>query len=105
MRRRKVTYPVAKTATKSSRSQTGDPRDPRTVRSTVATIDLTARDTRDDVAVGDRVRIGGGGLYAGAFAVIEGLSAGVIPAAAVRTQEGRTRRVRVVDLEQVAQDR
>ncbi len=104
MRKRKVTYPAAKTATKAT-GNLGLPRDLRDVRSTVATIDLAALDSRDDLAVGDRVRIGGGGLYAGELAVVERLSAGVIPAAAVRTEEGRTRRVRVVDLEPVPHER
>jgi len=100
VRRRKVTYPAAKTATKAAQSQ-GQARDPRDPRSTVATIDLAALDGRDDLTVGARVRIGGDGLYAGELAVVEGLSGGVIPAAAVRTEGGRTRRVRVVDLELV----
>jgi hypothetical protein len=107
VRKRKVTYPVAKTATKGARNTglPGDPRDPRTVRATVATIDLTALEGRDDLSVGDRVRIGGGGLYAGELAVVEGLAGGVIPAATVRTEEGRTRRVRVVDLERIPIER
>jgi hypothetical protein len=48
------------------------------------------------------VKIGGSGLYAGELAVIESLIDGVIPAAMVRTDAGRTRRVRSVDLERVA---
>ena len=100
MRKRKVTYPVAKTATRAARN-VGIPGDPRHVRSTVATINLTALNGRDDLAVGDRVRIGGEGLHAGELAVVEGLSAGMIPAASVRTEAGRMRRVRVIDLEPV----
>lgn len=101
MRKRKVTYPVAKTATKQPRGA-GLPSDPGYVRSTVATINLAALDVRDDLKLGHRVKIGGGGLYAGEFAVVESILSGIIPAAMVRTDAGKTRRVRAVDLERVA---
>ena len=101
MRKRKVTYPVARTATKPART-IGLPGDPNYVRSTVATINLAALEHRDDLKVGGRVKIGGSGLYAGELAVIESLIDGVIPAAMVRTEAGRTRRVRSVDLERVS---
>jgi hypothetical protein len=104
MRKRKVTYPVARTATKQPRSA-GLPGDPGYIRSTVATINLSALDVRDDLAVGSRVKIGGVGLYAGELAVVEGLSSGIIPAAMVRTDSGKTRRVRAVDLERVTAER
>jgi len=45
-----------------------------------------------------RVSILGTGLYAGEVAVVERIVAGVIPAADVRTEAGRTRRVRTIDL-------
>ena len=104
MRKRKVTYPVARTATKQPRNA-GLPGDPGYVRSTVATINLAALDVRDDLKVGHRVKIGGGGLYAGEFAVVESILNGIIPAAMVRTDAGKTRRVRSVDLERVAAER
>jgi hypothetical protein len=105
MRKRKVTYPVARTATKQPRSA-GLPGDPGYVRSTVATINLAALDVRDDLSVGHRVKIGGGGLYAGEFAVVESvIMSGIIPAYMVRTEAGKTRRVRAVDLERVAKER
>ena len=105
MRKRKVTYPVARTATKQPRSA-GLPGDPTYVRTTVATINLAALDVRDDLAVGHRVRIGGGGLYAGEIAVVESIvMSGIIPAYMVRTEAGKSRRVRAVDLERVAQER
>jgi hypothetical protein len=104
VRKRKVTYPPPKTATKGARNG-GLPRDGRESRPTVATIDLAALARRNDLSVGDRVRIGGAGLYAGELATVEELTIGVIPAAAVRTAEGRTRRVRVVDLEPVPHER
>jgi hypothetical protein len=43
-------------------------------------------------------------LYAGEAAVIEKLTAGVIPAALVRTEAGRTRQVRTIDLEPIARE-
>lgn len=104
MRKRKVTYPVARTATKQPRNA-GLPGDPTYVRSTVATINLAALDVRDDLHVGHRVKIGGDGLYSGQLGVVESLSSGIIPAAVVRTDAGKTRRVRTVDLERVALER
>ena len=74
------------------------------VRPTVATIDLTAGSGRAGLSVGDRVRISGSGLYAGEAAVIEKLTSGVIPAALVRTEAGRTRQVRTIDLEPIARE-
>jgi hypothetical protein len=67
-------------------------------------IDLTAAKGRSDLSVGDRVRIIGTGLYAGEVAVIEKLSGGVIPSAYVRTDAGRTRQARKIDLEPITQD-
>jgi hypothetical protein len=70
----------------------------------VAAIDLNASKGRAGLTVGDRVRITGGGLYAGEAAVIERMTTGVIPAALVRTEAGRTRQVRTIDLEPIARD-
>jgi hypothetical protein len=67
----------------------------------VVTIDLNAGAGRRGLTVGDRVRIVGTGLYSGEAAVIEALVHGVIPAALVRTEAGRTRRVRTIDLEPI----
>ena len=100
MRKRKVTYPPPKTATRKPRT-VGVPGDPGYVRSTVASIDLAALSGRTDIAVGQRVRIGGDGLYAGESAVVESVLSGLIPAATVRTESGKTRRVRAVDLERL----
>jgi hypothetical protein len=68
----------------------------------VATIDLSAGKGKSGLAVGGRVRISGTGLYAGEIAVIERLVSGVIPQAVVRTEAGKTRQVRTIDLEPVA---
>lgn len=101
MRKRKVNYPPAKTANRPP-APTGLPNDTPMVRPTVATIDLTAGKGRAGLAVGGRVRIAGTGLYSGEIAVIEKLVTGVIPQAVVRTEAGKTRQVRTIDLEPVA---
>jgi hypothetical protein len=100
MKKRKVNYPPPKTATKKPRTA-GLASDPTYVRSTLAEIDVTALDGRSDLSVGDRVRIGGGGLYSGETAVVESLVSGLIPAAQVRTEAGKVRRVRAIDLEPI----
>jgi hypothetical protein len=97
-RKRKVSYPPARTATR--RAPSSSDTEPR-VRPTVVTIDLAAARGRDDLKVNDRVRIGGSGLYAGEHATIERFAAGVIPAAVVRTDADHTRQVRLVDLEPI----
>ena len=101
MRKRKVNYPPAKTANRPP-PPTGLPNDAPMVRPTVATIDLTAGKGRAGLTVGGRVRIAGTGLYSGEIAVIEKLVSGVIPQAVVRTEAGKTRQVRTIDLEPVA---
>jgi hypothetical protein len=101
VRKRKVNYPPAKTANRPP-PPTGLPNDTPMVRPTVATIDLTAGKGRTGLAVGGRVRIAGSGLYSGEIAVIEKLVTGVIPQAVVRTEAGKTRQVRTIDLEPVA---
>lgn len=100
MRKRKVTYPPAKTANRPAPAS-GLPTDPPYVRPTVATIDLTAGKGRAGLSVGGRVRIAGSGLYSGETATIEKLVTGVIPQAVVRTEAGKTRQVRTIDLEPV----
>jgi len=100
MARRKVTYPPPKTANRPA-PPTGLPDDAPYVRPTVAIIDLTAGKGRTGLSVGGRVRITGTGLYSGEIAVIERLSKGVIPSAVVRTEAGKTRQVRTIDLEPV----
>ena len=100
MARRKVSYPPAKTANRPA-PPTGLPDDAPYVRPTVANIDLTASKGRAGLSVGGRVRIAGTGLYAGEIAVIERLANGVIPSAVVRTEAGKTRQVRTIDLEPV----
>ena len=100
MRKRKVTYPPPKTANRPPPAA-GLTSDTPYVRPTVATIDLTAGKGRAGLSVGGRVRISGTGLYAGEIATIEKLITGVIPQAVVRTEAGKTRQVRTIDLEPV----
>ena len=104
MRKRKVNYPVAKTATKGGANPpvAGD----RGANRTPATaIDVRAITGRNDLSVGDRVRIGGNGLYAGELATVTALTMGVIPSATVRTDEGHQRRLRAIDVQPVRAER
>jgi len=97
-RKRKVVYPVKRTPPKAPAFPPGEA---PIVRTSVVAIDLTARRGRAGLAVGQRVRILGTGLYAGELAVIEKLGGSVVPAATVRTEAGRSRQVRTIDLEPV----
>jgi hypothetical protein len=102
MKRRPVTYPPAKTATKGA-PPAGVWSDGSS-RPSLVTIDATAGKGRPSLKVGARVRINGTGLYAGEVVVIERLIGGVIPAASVRTDSGAVRRVRAIDLEPAPAD-
>lgn len=97
MVKRKQPYPQAKTATRQPRGG-GPGGDSALVRPTLAKIELAALEVRSDISVGDRVTIAGGGLYAGQEATVEAVHHGAIPAMIVRTDEGKTRRVRGIDL-------
>ena len=101
MKRRKVTYPVARTHTKGAPKPGAGP-EAAMVRPNLVAIDITAGAGRANLKVGARVRISGTGLYAGEDATIMQLVGGVIPSAAVRTDTGGTRRVRTIDLEPIA---
>ena len=93
MTKRKVNYPRARP---TNRRPAQD--EVQAERPTMATINMEAGVGRAGFKVGDRVRIGGTGLYSGELAVIERLSAGVIPSALVRTAGNDTRQVRTIDL-------
>ena len=75
--------------------------EPVYVPTTVVSIDLNAGTGREGLKQGDRVRIVGSGLYSGEEATIEKLTGTAIPAALVRTDAGRARQVRTIDLEPV----
>jgi len=102
MRKRKVTYPVARTSRRPGGAAGGGPDGMQ--RPTVVAIDLNARTGKKGLKVGSRVRISTAGLYGGESAVVESLPTGVIPSAVVRTDGGRTRRVRAIDLELISDE-
>jgi hypothetical protein len=98
VRKRKVTYPVARTSRRpADQTRQGE----AMARPSLVAIDLTALAGREGLAVGTRVRVPEGGLYGGEPAVITALTGGVIPSAIVRTDLGRERRVRTIDLEPI----
>ncbi len=99
MRKRKVTYPPPRNKKQPPPTVASEP---TYVRPTVVSINLNAGAGQVGFAVGDKVRIVGTGLYSGEAAVIETLGGGAIPSAVVRTEAGRTRRVRTIDLERIA---
>jgi len=106
-RKRRTVYPPPRNATRPPRpGEPGGPGGPPAgepyVRPTVAAINLSASTGRAGLKVGDRVRITGTGLYSGDLATIEKLTTGPIPSAVVRTEAGRTRQVRTIDLEPVS---
>ncbi|OGO54971.1 MAG: hypothetical protein A2V85_09730 [Chloroflexi bacterium RBG_16_72_14] len=83
------------------RTPPGPPTGEVVTRPAALSINTSALEGRPGLAVGDRVRILGSGLYAGEIAVIERIAGGVVPAASVRTEAGRSRTVRTIDLEPV----
>jgi hypothetical protein len=99
-RKKKVNYSNAGSGKK--RAAPGAPAPETTyVPTTVVAIDLNAGAGREGLKLGDRVRIIGTGLYSGEEATIEKFAGTAIPAALVRTEAGRTRQVRTIDLEPV----
>jgi hypothetical protein len=104
MKRRKVTYPVAKTHTKGA-PRGGNGPEAVMFRPNLVAIDVMAVAGRRNLEVGGRVRINGTGLYAGEEASILRLVGGVIPAAMVRTDAGGSRNVRTIDLEPILEAR
>ena len=98
----KVTYPPAKTDNRPAHPS-GLPDDAPYVRPTVATIDLNAASKVPDFPSGHASGSPGRVFYSGETAVVERLSNGVIPSAVVRTEAGKTRQVRTIDLEPIAQ--
>jgi hypothetical protein len=98
VRKRKVTYPTPR----NKKAPPAAAPEPIYIRPSVVAIDLTAGAGGGAFALGDKVRIIGSGLYSGEAAVVESLPGGVIPSALVRTEGGRTRRVRTIDLEKIS---
>jgi hypothetical protein len=92
-KKRRQTYPPPRSSKGQAPAYT-----PPVTPPTVALINNQAGTGRTGIEVGMRVSIMGTGLYAGETALVESIVGGVIPAADVRTEAGRTRRVRTIDL-------
>jgi hypothetical protein len=67
-------------------------------RPNLAKINLQAGMGKAGLKVGDRVKVGSSGMYAGQIGVIERVTTGVIPSALVRVAGGGSRLVRMIDL-------
>jgi hypothetical protein len=97
VRKRKVVYPPPKTDSKGGSISASIAAARAAAADRSVTINLDAISGRPGIVKGSRARIASG-LYAGEIAVVESIVGGVIPAALVRTEAGKTRRVRTVDL-------
>jgi hypothetical protein len=97
VKKRRQTYPPPRSSKGPAPAYT-----PPVTPPTVATINRQAGAGRAGIEVGMRVTILGTGLYVGETAVVESIAGGVVPAANVRTEAGRTRRVRTIDLAPVS---
>jgi hypothetical protein len=102
MRRRKIVYPPAKTATKGGAANTDPRADARAAAANrVVSIDLSAIHGRSGLVPGTRVEVTGG-VHAGETGLVESIAGGVIPAVVIRMESGVTRRVRTVDVTPLA---
>lgn len=97
MKRKKVFYPKARPGAPAPPGTPGADARAAAAAARTVSIDLTAIRGESKMRQGDRVRVQSG-LYAGELATVESVIGGVIPAAVIRTDAGRTRRVRAVDL-------
>jgi hypothetical protein len=96
-RKRKVIYPPSRSA-KAAPAPNRMPINPPSL----AVINLDAAMGRSDIFVGLRVSVPASAANPAETGVVERLVPGVIPAAMVRTESGKTRRVRTIDLAPVA---
>jgi len=92
-RKRKVVYPPPRSS-KAPPPPNRIPVNPPTL----AVINRNAGKGRADIVAGAHVTIVGTGSDVGETGIVERLVGGVIPAAVVKLEGGRTRRVRTVDL-------
>ena len=97
MKRKKVFYPKARPGAPAPPGAPGADARAAAAAARTVSIDLNALGAGAGVRQGDRVQIKSG-LYAGELATVESVVGGVIPAAVIRTDAGRTRRVRAIDL-------
>lgn len=101
MKRKKVFYPKARPGAPAAPGAPGADARAAAAASRTVSIDLAAATAGAGIKVGDRVQIQSG-LYAGEMATVESVVGGVIPAAVVRTDAGRSRRARAIDLQRGA---
>jgi hypothetical protein len=97
VKRKKVFYPKARPGAPAPAGTPGADARAAAAAARTVSIDLEAARAGADVRQGDRVQIQSG-LYAGEMATVDSVVGGVIPAAVIRTDAGRTRRVRAIDL-------
>lgn len=97
MKRKKVFYPKARPGAPAPPGSPGADARAAAAAARTVSIDLDAATAGAGIQLGDRVQIQTG-LYAGEMATVESVVGGVIPAAVIRTDAGRTRRARAIDL-------
>jgi len=102
LKRKKVFYPKARPGAPVPPGTPGADARAAAAAARTVSIDLDAATAGAGIRLGDRVQIQSG-LYAGEMATVESVVGGVIPAAVVRTDAGRTRRARAIDLVRGAQ--
>jgi hypothetical protein len=97
LKRKKVFYPKARPGAPAPPGSPGADARAAAAAARTVSIDLDAATAGAGIQLGDRVQIQTG-LYAGEMATVESVVGGVIPAAVIRTDAGRTRRARAIDL-------
>jgi hypothetical protein len=97
LKRKKVFYPKARPGAPAPPGTPGADARAAAAAARTVSIDLDAATAGAGIRLGDRVLIQTG-LYAGEMATVESVVGGVIPAAVIRTDAGRTRRARAIDL-------
>jgi hypothetical protein len=97
VKRKKVFYPKVRPGAPAPAGTPGADARAAAAAARTVTINLDAMRGGSGVRQGDRVVIRSG-LYAGELATVVSVVGGVIPAAVIRTDAGRTRRVRAIDL-------
>jgi hypothetical protein len=97
LKRKKVFYPKARPGAPAPPGSPGADARAAAAAARTVSIDLDAATAGAGIQLGDRVQVQTG-LYAGEMATVESVVGGVIPAAVIRTDAGRTRRARAIDL-------
>jgi hypothetical protein len=97
LKRKKVFYPKARPGAPAPPGTPGADARAAAAAARTVSIDVDAARAGAGIRIGDRVMIQSG-LYAGEMATVESVVGGVIPAAVIRTDAGRARRARAIDL-------